>query len=129
MTADPFANLRLAAWRDALRVLAIQAVALVLATIGGLAFSPQTALGVLIGAAIGLLANAYLAFALIGKPLMTGKFGDVRIGWLIKVVMTLGLLWVAMQSKVASPPSLIAGLVATIFAQWLAVSFWLSGRR
>jgi hypothetical protein len=106
----------------------MQAAALVLATIGGLAFSPQTALGILIGAAIGLLANAYLAFALIGKPMLTGKFGDVRVGWLIKVVLTLSLLWIAMQSKIASPPSLIAGLFSTIFAQWLAVSFWL-GRR
>jgi len=106
----------------------MQAIALVLATIGGLFFSPQTALGVFVGAAIGLLANAYLAFALIGKPLLTGKYGDVRVGWLIKVVVTLSLMWVAMQSKVASPPSLIAGLVATIFAQWLAVSFWLRRR-
>jgi F0F1-type ATP synthase assembly protein I len=127
--ADPFANLRLAAWRDALRVLAIQAVALVLATICGFAWNKQTALGVLTGAGIGLLANAYLALALLGKPLLTGKFGDVRIGWAIKVVMTLSLLWVAMQAKFAPPPSLIAGLFSTILAQWLAVSFWLGRRR
>ena len=125
MPADHFANLRLAAWRDALRVLVIQAIALVLATIVGLAFSRQTALGVLIGAASGLLANAYLAIVLLGKPLLTGKFGDVRVGWVIKVVLTLSLLWIAMQSKVAPPPALIAGLFSTIFAQWLAVSFWL----
>ena len=125
MPADPFANLRLAAWRDALRVLAIQAVALVLATIGGLAFSRQTALGVLIGAAIGILANAYLAVVLLGKPLLTGIFGDVRVGWLIKVVLTMSLLWVAMRTKVAPPPALVAGLFSTILAQWLAVSFWL----
>jgi hypothetical protein len=105
--------------------LAIQAVALVLATIGGLAFSRQTALGVLIGAAIGLLANAYLAVILLGKPLLTGIFGDVRIGWLIKVVLTLSLLWVAMHTKVAPPPALVAGLFSSILAQWLAVSFWL----
>ena len=125
MPADRFANLRLAAWRDALRVLVIQAIALVLATIVGLAFGRQTALGVLIGAAIGLLANAYLAIVLLGKPLATGKFGDVRVGWVIKVVLTLSLLWIAMQSKVAPPPALIAGLFSTILAQWLAVSFWL----
>ena len=129
MAADPFANLRLAAWRDALRVLAIQAVALVLATICGFAWSKQTALGVLTGAGIGLLANAYLAIALLGKPLLTGKFGDVRVGWSIKVILTLSLLWIAMRAKFAPPPSLIAGLFSTIVAQWLAVSFWLSGRR
>jgi F0F1-type ATP synthase assembly protein I len=109
--------------------LVIQAIALVLATIGGVFFSRQTALGVLIGAGIGLLANAYLAVALLGKPLLTGKFGDVRVGWLIKVVLTLSLLWIAMQAKIVPPPSLIAGLFSTILAQWLAVSFWLSNRR
>jgi len=126
--ADQFANLRLAAWRDALRLLAIQAVALVLATVAGLALSKQVALGVLIGAAIGLLANAFLAVVLVGKPLFTGRFSDVRVGWLIKVVLTLSLLWIAMQAKIVPPPSLIAGLFSTILAQWLAVSFWLSNR-
>ena len=128
MPADQFANLRLAAWRDALRLLAIQAVALVLATVAGLALSKQVALGVLIGAAIGLLANAFLAVVLVGKPLFTGRFSDVRVGWLIKVVLTLSLLWIAMQAKIVPPPSLIAGLFSTILAQWLAVSFWLSNR-
>jgi len=127
--ADIFANLRLAAWRDALRVLAIQAFALVIVSVIGLAWGTQIALGVLIGAAIGLLANAYLAFALLGKPLLTGKFGDVRLGWVVKVMLTIGLLWAAMQTKIAPPPSLIAGLFATMLAQWLAVSFWLRGRR
>lgn len=129
MHADSYANLRLAAWRDALRVLAIQAMALVIVSVSGLAWSKQVALGVLIGAAIGLLANAYLAFALLGKPLLTGKFGDVRVGWMVKVMLTIGLLWAAMQLKIAPPPSLIAGLFATMVAQWLAVSFWLRGRR
>ncbi len=125
MPADRFANLRLAAWRDALRVLAIQAIALVFATIAGLFFSRQTALGVLIGGAIGLLGNAYLAIVMLGKPLLTGIFGDVRVGWTIKVVVTLSLLWIAMQAKIVPPPSLVAGLFSTILAQWLAVSFWL----
>jgi F0F1-type ATP synthase assembly protein I len=128
MSQDPYAKLRLAAWRDALRVLAIQAIALVIVAIGGLAFGKQVAVGALIGAAIGLITNAYLAFAMLGKPLFTGKFGDPRLSWMIKVVLTLSLLWAAMHLKVAPPPSLIAGYVATMVAQWLAVSFWL-GRR
>jgi F0F1-type ATP synthase assembly protein I len=111
-----------------LRILAIQAVALVLVAVGGLLWSGQVALGALIGAAIGLLANAYLAFAMVGKPLLTGRFGDVRMSWLIKVVLTLSLLWIAMQANIVPPPSLIAGLFATLVAQWLAVSFWLRGR-
>ena len=108
MSADPYAKLRMAAWRDALRVLAIQAIALATTATAGLFVSPKVALGVLIGGAIGLIGNAYLAVALLGKPLLTGKYGDVRVGWMIKVFLTLSLLWVAMQAKLVPPPSLIA---------------------
>ena len=125
---DRFAKLRQVAWRDAMRVLGLQAAALVLATLAGLFWGKHIALGVLIGAAIGLLANAYLAFALLGKPLLTGRFGDVRFGWFVKVMLTIGLLWLAMRTRIAPPPAFIAGLFATMVAQWLAVSFWLRGR-
>jgi F0F1-type ATP synthase assembly protein I len=129
MTGDPFANLRLAAWRDALRVLGIQFGALILvAVIAAVGWGTNVGLGALIGAAIGLLANAFFAVALLGKPLLTGKPGDVRVSWVIKVVLTLSLLWIAMQAKIVPPPSVVAGLTATMMAQWLAVSFWL-GRR
>lgn len=129
VNTDIYANLRLAAWRDAVRVLAIQAVALVLVTAGGLIWGRQIALGVLIGAAIGLFANAYLAIALLGKPLLTGRFGDVRVSWLIKIALSVSLLWIAMRAKIVPPPSLVAGLFATMVAQWVAVSFWLRGHR
>ena len=126
---DRFANLRRAAWRDALRVLTIQLVALVLASGLALIWGPQVALGVLVGALVGFIANVYLAFAMLGKPLLVGRFGDVRVSWFIKVVLTLSLLAIAMRAKIAPPPALVAGLFATIVAQWLAVSFWLRGRR
>jgi F0F1-type ATP synthase assembly protein I len=130
ITVDKYANLRLAAWRDALRVLAIQFAALILvATIATLGWGTRVGLGALIGAAIGLLANVYLAIAMLGKPLLSGKQGDVRLNWVIKVVLTLSLLWIAMRAKIVPPPSLIAGLVATMMAQWVAVSYWLFRRR
>jgi len=130
MGADIYANLRLAAWRQALRVLAIQSAALVIITlIGVLIWNLQVGLGALAGAGIGLLANVYLAVALLGKPLLSGKPSNVLVSWLVKVVLTLSLLWIAMRANFAPPPSLIAGLFGTIVAHWLAVTFWLNDRR
>jgi F0F1-type ATP synthase assembly protein I len=130
MSGDIYANLRMAAWREALRVLAIQAIALVLvAAFCALVWGKSFGLGALIGAGIGLLANVYLAIALLGKPLLSGKPSNVLVSWLVKVVLTLSLLWIAMRAKIVPPPSLIAGLFGTIVAHWLAVTFWLSGRR
>ena len=129
MSADVYANMRMASWREALRVLAIQFAALVLVTVVAIVcWNAKAGLGALIGAGIVLIANAYFAIALLGKPLLTGVFGDVRVSWTIKVGITLGLLWVAMRANIVHPASLIAGLVSTMAAQWLAVSFWLSRR-
>jgi F0F1-type ATP synthase assembly protein I len=130
MSGDIYANLRLAAWREALRVLAIQAAAMVVvALVCAMIWGARVGLGALIGAGIGLLANAYLAIALLGKPLLRQKAGNVQLNWLIKVVLTLSLLWIAMRSKIVPPPSLIGGLFASIVAHWFAVTFWLNGRR
>jgi Ca2+/H+ antiporter len=130
MTADMYANLRLAAWRDALKVLAAQALAMVtVAAVAWLGWDRSAALGVFIGAAIGLIANVYLALALLGKPLLSGKPGSVIVSWLIRVGLTVGLLIIAMRAQVAPPLALILGLAAISLAHWLAVSFWLSGRR
>jgi len=119
----------LAAWRDALRVLAIQATALVIVSVSGLAWSKQIALGVLIGAGIGLMANAYSAVALLGKPLARQQASSVLISWLVRVGLILSLTLIAMRAKIVPPVALILGLVTVSVAQWLAVSFWLSGRR
>jgi len=130
MSADIYANLRMAAWRDALRVLAVQAAALVVvAVVGAVIWDKQVGLGALIGAGIGLLANVYLAVALLGKPLLSGKPGSVLLSWLIRVGLTLSLLIIAMRANVAPPLSLIAGLAMMSLAHWLTVSFWLRGRR
>jgi hypothetical protein len=130
MNADMYANLRLAAWRDALKVLAAQALAMVaIAAIAWLGWGIEAALGVFVGAAIGLIANVYLALALLGKPLLSGKPGSVIVSWLIRVGLTVGLLIVAMRAQIAPPLALIVGLAAISLAHWLAVSFWLSGRR
>lgn len=130
MHADSYANLRLAAWRDALRVLGLQFAALMLATLGAAAiFGLQAGVGTMIGAAIALLANAYLAIAMLGKPLLTGKPGSVVLSWLIKAGLIIGLTTIALKLRFAPPLALIAGLAAVSLAHWIAVTFWLSGRR
>jgi hypothetical protein len=122
--------LRLAAWRDALRVLAAQFAALVVTALGAAAiFGWQAGLGAMIGASIALLANAYLAIAMLGKPLLTGKPGSMMLNWLVKAGLIIGLVTIALKLRIAPPLALIAGLAAVSLAQWIAVTFWLSGRR
>jgi len=128
--ADIFANLRLAAWRDALRVLGVQLAALVMATaVTAAVFGRDAGIGTLIGAAIALLANAYLAVAMLGKPLLTGKPGSVMLSWLIKAGLIVGLVTIALKLRIAPPLALIAGMAVVTLAHWIAVSFWLSGNR
>jgi hypothetical protein len=130
MTTDPYANLRLAAWRDALKVLAVQLIAMLIAAVlAAIVGNANFGLGVLIGAGIGILSNAYLAVALLGKPLLTGKPGNVLFSWLIRVGLTVSLLFIVMRAGYVPPASLIAGLAMVFLAHWLAVSFWLRGRR
>lgn len=130
MHADIFANLRLAAWRDALRVLGVQLAALVMATaVTAAVFGRDAGIGTLIGAAIALLANAYLAVAMLGKPLLTGKPGSVMLSWLIKAGLIVGLVTIALKLRIAPPLALIAGMAVVTLAHWIAVSFWLSGNR
>jgi len=130
MSADIYANLRMAAWREALGVLALQALALVIvALVCTLVWGKQVGLGVLIGAGIGLLANVYLAIALLGKPLLLGRPSSVLVSWLIRVGLTLSLLIVAMRTNFVPPLSMIAGLATMSLVHWLAVSFWLRGHR
>jgi hypothetical protein len=130
MSVDPYAKMRVAAWREAVRVLLIQSMAILLiATTTMVALSGRAGLGVLLGGGIGLIANVYLAISLLGKPLLTQQASNILVSWLVKVVMTLSLLWIAMSAKIVPPLSLIAGLFGAMVAHWLAVMFWLSGRR
>jgi hypothetical protein len=130
MSADIYANLRKAAWREALKVLAIQAAAVLLIfAVSTLIWGRQVGLGAVVGAGIGLTANVYLAIALLGKPLLSGKPSNMVVNWLIRVGLTLSLLIFAMRANLGPPLSLIAGLAMMSLTHWLAVSFWLRGRR
>jgi len=130
MSQDPYAKLRLAAWRDALRVLAIQALAMLLiGIVCALIWGRLAALGAAIGAGIGLIANVYSAIALLGKPLARQQASGVLVSWLVRVGLIVSLLIIAMRMKVVPPLSLIVGLATISLAHWVAVSFWLSGRR
>lgn len=129
MSADIYANMRLTAWREALRVFAIQTVVvLVVVAISAVIWGRQSGLGMLIGAAIALLANAYLVISLLLRP-MPLKIGSVMFSWLVRVVLFVGLLWIAMRAKIVPPLSLIAGMFSVIVSHWMVVTFWLSGRR
>jgi ATP synthase I chain len=130
MNVDKYANLRLAAWRDALQVLAFQfAASIAAAIIGMFGWNPKVGLGALIGAGIGLIANVYLAVAMLGKPLARQQPGSVMINWLVRVGLILSLVIIVMRANFVPPLAVIIGLAVVSLAHWIAVSFWLSGRR
>lgn len=130
VTLDPHARLRAAEWRDARRVLLGQMAALLLIVVATtVGWGGTAGLGALLGAGIGVLANVYLAVALLGKPLARRKAGNVLISWFVKVMLTLSLLLLVMRMKIVPPPAIIAGLVSAIVGHWVAVSFRFSGRR
>jgi F0F1-type ATP synthase assembly protein I len=127
MSVDIYANLRMAGWREALRLLAVQFAGLVIvALVAMLGWGARAGLGAVMGATIGLLANVYLAVALLGKPLL---MTNVLLTWFVKVTLTLSLLWIALRANFVPPLSLLAGLFGAIAAHWLVVTFWFSGRR
>ena len=123
VNADIFANLRLAAWRDAIKVLALQLAALVIvsvvATVG---WDAKTGWSVAAGGGVGMMSAAYMAFALLrsntGTSARRAAVGFF-VGWAIKTVMTIALLWMAFRSKAFSPPALLAGFAASFLAYWL----------
>jgi len=79
----------------------------------------------LIGGGIGMLATAFMAFALLRHRVGTGAgriAGSFFLGWAIKVGMTIALLVVAFRSPGLAPlPGLVA-LFATFLAYWFAAA-------
>ena len=78
------------------------------------------ALSALAGGAIGLLANAAMMLIVLRTNAgATAAVGRLMSGQLVKVVITVGLLLVVVQSYQASWPALLGAYAATLFVYWL----------
>lgn len=90
-----------------------------------LAAGSQAALSVLVGGVIGIVATAYMAYAVM-RPGTTNSAAHAArgffIGWIVKVVMTITLLVIAFKSKSVAPLFLVIGYAATHLAYWIGAS-------
>jgi hypothetical protein len=118
--------------QQALRILMWQSGWMVLAAvISGLLISQRWGWSVLVGAGIGVVATAYLAFVMVKHVLNVTKpatLFTVLITWLIKVMLVVGLLLIALRSPVLAPLAVILGLGSSLAVYWLCVVLLSAGR-
>jgi ATP synthase protein I len=110
--------------RQALHIMLLQALAvLALAALSLALWGVRSGLSILVGGGVGIVSTAYMAFALLrssantsAKRIAIGFF----VGWVIKVLMTVALLWIVFRSKAFEPLSIVAGFALTFVAFWFA---------
>jgi len=128
MGANPLAvaarrSLLLSIWQLAcIAVCAIASTIVWGAEIGG---------SILAGGGIALLWTAYMALTMYRHSLDYGARLSVASffkGWLIKIVMTIGLLVVALRSKSLAPLAVLGGWFAAMVAYWIWFAFDLERR-
>ncbi len=107
--------------RIAVRILIAQAVTtLAIAALCALAWGRIAALSALAGGATGLIANAIMTlFVLRAAPGAAGALGSLVMGQAVKVMVTVGALFVVASGRWANWPALLAAYAATLFVYWL----------
>jgi len=88
-------------------------------------WGPRAGASALLGAGIGIAATSLMAFAM----LRHGAGADPQrvawsfvTGWLVKVILTLGLLVVAFRSPGVDAASLLAAYLATFLGYWVGAA-------
>jgi F0F1-type ATP synthase assembly protein I len=111
--------------RQAVRLLAWQLSATLLCALTAAAvWGVKAGLSVCAGGVIGSIWTAYMAWALFRHSLNHGRGMSVMsfVGaWVIKLVLTVGLLAAAFASRVFLAPGLLAGLGLAMLAYWLVM--------
>jgi F0F1-type ATP synthase assembly protein I len=121
-------NVLAAAARTGLRLLVFQ-IGCVLAIAGGAAvgWGVRVGGGVAIGGAIGLVGTIYLVMVLFKHSFDHGVrlgAGSFLVGWAIKAVLTIALLFIALRSGSFPPLALIGGLAISLATYWVHVTFF-----
>lgn len=113
------------AWRQVLRLVLGQLGAVfVTAAALALSWGSGAAMSAVAGGGIGIVATAYLLVAMLRRRLRVGS-GTGMVGvfasWLVKTLLTIGLLLAALRSQAFLPPALLAGLLASLIGYWLSL--------
>lgn len=116
--SNPVARAR----RQALRMIGLQVLAtLVLAALYAATSGSKAGLSALAGGGVGVLATAYMAFAVLrhglGSPALRVMMGFV-VGWLIKVLMTIGLLIAVFRAPGLQPLPVLVAYVTSFIVYW-----------
>ena len=114
-----------AVMRLALRILVWQLAGLVLMVgVADLWQGQRVALAVLTGALIGLVTTAYLVFVLIKhslQPTRPASLLSLFGNWLLKVMLTVGLLMLVLRIRELQPGAILCGLTGSMVMYWLVM--------
>lgn len=120
-------NVLAAAARKSFAILLWQAGCVAgLAMIAVAFWDARTGWSVLAGGGIGLIWTVYMALTLFRHSLNHGvrlSAASFVAGWLIKVTLTLALMALAFRSPAIVPLALLGGLVGSLAAYWVCVTF------
>jgi F0F1-type ATP synthase assembly protein I len=92
-----------------------------LAVIGAIAWGARAGWSILAGGGISLLWTVYMALTLFRHGMNYGARVSALSffkGWIIKIVLTIGLLIVALRSRNVEPLGVLGGLFAAMVAYW-----------
>jgi ATP synthase protein I len=106
--------------RHALQILMWQALTVaVVAVLAFVLWNARMAWSVLVGGGVGVVSTAYMAFALLRQNAQASAqrvAASFFVGWVIKVLLTIALLWIVFRSKAFAPLALLAGFATTFVA-------------
>ncbi len=97
-----------------------------LAVVSAIFWDIKAGWSALAGGGIGLIWTVYMTLTLFRHSLAHGVHMSAMTfvaGWLIKVVLTIGLLVLAFRSKAIEPLPLLAGLSGALIAYWVWLTF------
>ena len=92
-----------------------------LGVLGAIAWGASAGLSIMAGGGISLLWTVYMALTLFRHSVNYGaQLGAISFfkGWIIKIVLTIGLLIVALRSRSLEPLGVLGGLFAAMVAYW-----------
>jgi ATP synthase protein I len=113
--------------RQSLRILMWQAGAIVVfALVCSVVWGVRAGASALAGGAIGLFWTAYMAWILFKHSLSHGARMSAftfLAAWVIKLVMTVSLLFIAIRSRALLPLAVLAGLGMALVTYWVLMAF------
>jgi F0F1-type ATP synthase assembly protein I len=113
--------------REALRILAWQVGwIVVIALVGAFAWRWNVALSILIGGGIGSIWTVYMALTLFKHSVLHGaRMSPVSflLAWVIKLGLTISLLFIALRSKLFAPLGVLGGMGVALLAYWVWLTF------